>query len=500
MTAKNKNLKFLKEKIEQENILAPDSLSKDNIMNLLNEKSLDQPPEKTITYSKRFSWKAVVSIAACMAVIISALSINKYFTDKSNLSALSSVTEFSNYDELKETINKITEECEPFYDFTEEGVSYLAGAPKDEISPPTVLHESDEIPIIEELSSEKTYTQVNGVDEGDIIKNDGKYIYILDQSSANIKIYEANEEKADLVSTTHIIKNGVYNAYDMYLYNDKLIVNADCYIDCYYIHKNITVIYDISDKTDIKEIQSFTQDGDYISSRIIENQFYLITNKYVYMQNKLESYAPCKGIDGNSEALSLEDIYCIENPQQPSYVIAGSINLDTCDNFTDTKAILGAGNNIYCSQNNLYVYNSDYSTRNGETNILKFSLDNGAINFVTDGKVKGIVNNQYSFDEQDGNLRIATTYETSEEYNQLVVLDKNLKEIGKVDDFAKGESIQAVRYIGDTAYVITFEQTDPLFVIDLSDPKSPEIKGEVKITGFSSMLHPIDENTILGVG
>lgn len=498
MTAKNKNLKFLKEKTEQENISVPDSLSKENIFNLLNEKAADRPPEKKIAHSMRISWKAMISIAACIAVMVSALSLNKYFSGKKDLSASSSGTEFASYDELKEAIENLTKENK---DYKYESVKLSLDTDiLNETSPSTSYNASQEN-INKDISSETTYTQVYGVDEGDVIKNDGKYIYVLDCSYSIIKIYEPNKEKADLISTTHITKNDEYYAYDMYLYNNKLIVNADyCTDDYYYIHKTITVIYDISDKTDIKEVQRFTQDGSYISSRIIGNQFYLITNKYVYENNRIEGYAPCKGLDGNSEPIELKDICCIENPQQPSYVIAGSINLDTCDSFTDTKAVLGAGEDIYCSQNNLYVYNSDYSTLTGETNIIKFSLDNGSMKLTAQGKIKGIINDQYSLDEKDDYLRIATTYETSDEYNQLVVLDKDLNEVGKVDDFAKGESVQAVRYMDDTAYVITFEQTDPLFVIDLSDPTSPEIKGEVKITGFSSMLHPIDENTILGVG
>ena len=88
----------------------------------------------------------------------------------------------------------------------------------------------------------------------------------------------------------------------------------------------------------------------------------------------------------------------------------------------------------------------------------------------------------------------------SRDCNNLYILDKNLKMTGSVTNFAVEESIKAVRYIGDTAYVITYEETDPLFVIDLKNPSKPKILGKVKISGFSTMLVPVDDNTILGIG
>lgn len=512
MTAKNKNLRFLKEKIEQENIQVPDSLNTENILNLLDDKFSGQTSEKNITHSKHFLRKAIISIAACLAVTVSAISLNNYFTQKTNLSSISSDTKFASYDELKETIKKISKKDETIWHSFKNWI--LEDEDNDMVKSETseMLNASNETDSKLSFKSEKTYTQVDGVDEGDIIKNDGKYIYILNRFNLSFKIYETNEGKATLISTKHIIKYDIQTAYDFYIYDNKLIVNADGTSSRYYsngtyekalssVDKTVSLIYDISDKSNPKEIKEFSQDGYYISSRIINNQLYVITNKIVYEQiNDIESYAPCKCIDETASPLDLKDIYCITNPKDPSYVIISSADLDTCEKYTDTKAVLGAGQNIYCSKNNLYVYNSDYSSDNIKTYIMKFSLDNGKIKFAAQGKVNGNVNNQYSLDEKDGNLRIATTCEVFTKGNQLSVLDENLNEIGKVDGFAKNETIQAVRFMGDTAYVITFEQTDPLFVIDLSNPESPEIKGEVKITGFSSMLHPVDENTIIGVG
>ena len=104
-------------------------------------------------------------------------------------------------------------------------------------------------------------------------------------------------------------------------------------------------------------------------------------------------------------------------------------------------------------------------------------------------------------DEYEGNLRIATTSGYDEKaVNQLFILDENLQEIGRIDNMAKGERIYSVRFIGKVGYIVTFEQVDPLFVIDLSNPRNPEIKGELKIPGYSSYLHPYDETHIIGIG
>ena len=135
------------------------------------------------------------------------------------------------------------------------------------------------------------------------------------------------------------------------------------------------------------------------------------------------------------------------------------------------------------------------------TKIFKVSLS-GGVSFTAYGEVEGYINNNYSLDEFNGYLRVAatTTNDDYEDTNSLYVLDSDLDIVGSVTGFAETESIKAVRYVGDTAYVITCEQTDPLFVIDLSDPTAPEILGEVKISGFSTMLVPIDGDTVLGLG
>lgn len=112
--------------------------------------------------------------------------------------------------------------------------------------------------------------------------------------------------------------------------------------------------------------------------------------------------------------------------------------------------------------------------------------------------------NQFSMDEKDGYFRIATTnssnWNSETNTNNLYVLNENLEIVGKIEDLAKGEKIYSVRFMQNRAYMVTFVETDPLFVIDLSEPTNPIVLGELKIPGYSKYLHPYDEDHIIGFG
>ncbi|MEM0358589.1 MAG: beta-propeller domain-containing protein [Candidatus Hadarchaeales archaeon] len=138
------------------------------------------------------------------------------------------------------------------------------------------------------------------------------------------------------------------------------------------------------------------------------------------------------------------------------------------------------------------------------THIVKIALENFEI--VAQAEVPGRLLNQFSLDEEGGYLRLATTVEPwmfrwkGESTNDVYVLDHELKVVGSLTDLGSGEEIYAVRFIGDKGYVVTFRETDPLHVIDLSHPSKPEVVGELKVPGYSSYLHPINDNLLLGIG
>ena len=267
-------------------------------------------------------------------------------------------------------------------------------------------------------------------------------------------------------------------------------------------------VYDVSDINNITLLDSMTQSGYYNSSRMIGDTLYTVTSYYAYDDN----YIPCCGESASPDQIPADCIYAVKDPVSENFLVVSAYDTINYDAQTESKAVFGGAQDIYCNLENMYIYSTDYSysyenywdggyyANSAKSRILKVDLTDG-ISFTAYTEIDGYIDDQYALDEYNGNLRVATTsYEDDRDVNNLFVLDENLNTIGSVTDFAENESIKAVRYMGDTAYVITYEQTDPLFVIDLSDPASPAILGEVKISGFSTMLVPIDENTILGLG
>ena len=296
--------------------------------------------------------------------------------------------------------------------------------------------------------------------------------------------------------------------------------NADNFKKYYYYgyDKSVTmaVCFDISNKADAKEMWRVYQDGTYISSRLVDNQLIFLSNYYVDLnddkQTVINNCVP-RYSSGNAamERIPCDCVVIGEQVNDSSYLVASSMNIEDKSTLK-TQATLGAGSNVYCTTETLYATSTVYKDTKAAveifgvtevtTSIYKFDIKNGNINYVGCGSVKGHTLNQFSIDEYNGYLRIATTTGSWGDSlsNQLYVLDDSLKVVGEITGIAKGETIKSVRFTGDTGYVVTFEQTDPLFVIDLSNPEKPEIKGELKIPGFSAYLHPVGDNLLLGVG
>ena len=291
----------------------------------------------------------------------------------------------------------------------------------------------------------------------------------------------------------------------MFVSDDKLVVNCTSFSGSTVEEKiagadsaTKAIVYDISDVENPTEINSFEQSGYYTSSRLVGNTFYIVSS---YSINSSKNYVPltCSG-ESDSEKLNAKDIYYAKNGVGTDYIVVTALDVNTCETIGTTKAVLGCGGEVYGNKDYLYVYGSDYSGKEPNTTIAKISLKDG-VEFCDYVKIKGRVNSQYSFSEKDKNLCVFTTENVNgKDNNYLYVLDANLKQIYKSPAFATGESIKAVKYIDDYAYVITYEQTDPLFVINLSNVKKPQFMGNVEIDGFSSMLVNVGNNQLLGVG
>ena len=372
----------------------------------------------------------------------------------------------------------------------------------------------------------KTNVQVEGVDEADIVKTDGNFIYYLTNSA--LTITDVNNVK--LVSKVEF-DNKEFEPQEIFLKDNKIVIigitnheteekniaNTECY---YPTNETYTVakIYNIDDRENPKLERTVEIEGYYLSSRMIGDNVYLISNKYIYAylckdykQSQLdeEEFKP-QYIDTATgeeiKSIGFDCIYYIPEFEDTNYLNIAAFNI-TNNEPANITSYLGGGSQVYSSATNLYITRTKYNYDDGSeinTEIYKFNLKDATCTFSKTGKVPGSVLNQFSMDEKDGYFKIATTDSTSwnseSNTNNLYVLNENLEIVGKVEGLAPGERIYSVRFMGNRAYMVTFVETDPLFVIDLTEPTNPTVLGELKIPGYSTYLHPYDENHLIGFG
>lgn len=374
----------------------------------------------------------------------------------------------------------------------------------------------------------KTNVQVEGVDEADILKNDGENLYLLKGNTLHvIRAYpaESMEELAVVVLKEQFDDEMIcyYYANEMFLYNNYLCVMLTCNYNDYNDTRTMALIYDISDPANPVFVQRFAQDGRYLSSRIANGRLVLVTTysdfySYVYngngqdcvvLEDKLIPRTYLGDADG--VAVAEEGLSVVDGNAPTSYTVVSLFNMDDISRPVSTQAVLGGGTDVFCTSDNLFVARrvyevKEYPSADGmtvsassyvSTQIYSFSFADGVVTRLATGCVPGEPLNQFSMDAHNGFFRIAVTFGND---NGLYVLDNNLTIVGDCEHYGENERIQSVRFMGDWAYVVTFEQTDPLFAIDLSDPYQPVITGEVKLPGFSAYLHPIGNGLILGLG
>lgn len=386
-----------------------------------------------------------------------------------------------------------------------------------------------------------TNVQVEGVDEADIVKTDGEYIYQV--SNGKVLIYKAYPADDMALAGTISYTDGQFTPIELYIYQDKLVVIGSTTFNSsplvsepaqkvrsiYPIYQETATkafIYDVSDKSKPVNIREVSLAGNYVSSRLIADDLYVVSNQNIY--NWQDSSTPLNpqykdtAVSTDTITIPYDDIKYILPVVNSSYLLVAGLSLDEPTRPSSVETYLGAGNEIYVSLNNLYIaVNEGYGgirpmrmTGNGlmppqtqeATLIYKFLLKDAAATYQARGQVPGRILNQFSMDENDGDFRIATTFGNSwmtgadTSSNNVYILDSNLNVTGKLEDMAKGEKIYSVRFMGDRAYVVTFKTVDPLFVIDLADSWNPAVLGALKIPGYSDYLHPYDENHIIGFG
>lgn len=377
-----------------------------------------------------------------------------------------------------------------------------------------------------DFSFAETNTQVSGVDEADIVKTDGNFLYIISNNTLSIidagtmklesqtELQPSSKKRAAYVSEMYLSGNRlVVTGYETEKRNDSgakdtLVDYSGCYFG-YHILGSFSAVFDITERDNIKQLRRVDQDGAVVSSRMIGSVLYTVTSHSPDYSEDTAFYAKVNG-----KELSCDEIYVEESREKASgeastnAVSTVITAYDTAnDSSTVSKAsVLSSARTVYCSTDTLYITCNRYDTtgfQNSTTQIHAFSLKNGEVSYKGSASVPGSCDGQYAMDQDGKFFRIATTdynYKTDKDISSLFVLDENLKVVGKLEDIAPDEQIKSVRFMGNTAYVVTFKNTDPLFAIDLSKPNEPKILGKVKLPGFSEYLHPLSDTLLVGIG
>ncbi len=381
------------------------------------------------------------------------------------------------------------------------------------ISAPSEMPQTDDSAAAGESGYSSTNTQVEGVDEGDIIKTDGQYIYIV--ANNLLKIVKADKGKMTQVASVSLGDN-VY-ASEMYIDKGRVVVvgsrweysngtgEGARFADDYYYwgwSKNYAslTVFDTSDITAPQILRSYEIEGSYASSRKQGSNVYLVTNHYSWADNS--DPRPLVREGAKSYALPLDCIMLAQGSDNQEFLTITALDIADASVPVASESITGSGYVTYMSNSALYIAmpKYDYANDKSTLSIARFSVNGSKIGYMGSGTVEGNVDDQFSMDENNGYLRIATTLWWPEAKNNLYILDGNMDVCGSVLGFAPDESIYSARFMGNRGYVVTFRQVDPLFVFDLSDPNNPAIVGQLKVPGFSSYLHPVSENVLLGVG
>ena len=374
-----------------------------------------------------------------------------------------------------------------------------------------------------------TNTREEEVGEADIVKTDGNYLYIL--YGNKIRILDIRNPEMEELGTIRI--GGNTDPVELYVKDDRLVVfynetvqkNSDQAEDSSaygadYQSYTVAETYDLSDRREPVSLGRVQLGGYYRTVRISGDYIYLFSDYYAdynATRKVAESYIPT--VQGKTIASN-----CIFLPGTigtNQFLVVGSFSLKDPTQIIDSKAILSNGGDCYVSEDNIYVYEYVYDEKEeyDQTLIRKISYKEGKLKGVAQTKIWGQVKDSFCIDEYDGNLRLVTTvnpmyhygkdggielYDASVEENgssnALYILDKKLNVTGKIEKLAPNEEVYSARFMGKTAYFVTYEQVDPLFSADLSDPENPKILGALKIPGFSDYLHGYGEGRLLGIG
>lgn len=495
-------------------------------------------------------------------------------------SAAGDMATFSSYEEMAAYLEKSHRLANIFgwgYHRATADLVMTKEAEKAAPSAPTVTGSKD----AGKPSHSDTNIQVQGVDEADLVKTDGNYLYVVTGDKLSIiQAYPPGDARV----LAEVKFQG--RPQELFLKNNTLVVFGHQVgtknFDQVFIQK-----YNVTDRQKPLLQQTVSCDGYYITSRMIGDSIYAVVNspvmRYSYDLNKEQLVLPEVTNNGQASTVTPAEVHYFNQPDYSyNYTQVLSINMSDSTNTLKKKTLLtGTSQTIYASKDYLYLAGNkgpnyelfinrlfqdlpglmpanaaekiraiqksggsevekfeklarvmeDYFNgpqRNREledkiaqymnkwqfemyrdtdkTVVHKLAISDGQVEYKHKGEVNGRLLNQFSMDEHKGYFRLVTTTQdfrfdgSGESKNNIFILDEELKPSGQITGLAPTERIYSARFMGDRAYLVTFRQIDPLFVVDLTNPKAPKVLGELKIPGYSDYLHPYDENHLIGIG
>lgn len=404
-----------------------------------------------------------------------------------------------------------------------------------------------------------TNTQVSGVDEADIIKTDGTYIYQLVDN--NLKIFLADPASdAQLITTINL--TATYDAYfsQLLLEGDQLILLGQSGywgwgfyplpIDDFQSDEDLDepttdqgeadesasdeanktsiddarimpifdrpitqhlLILDVSNKNSPSLIKRFDIEGSSLAFRKVNNQLVLVSQKYnghLLYRTELATYndlLPNRKVDDQEVEASIEEIVIVDQPDNLDMMSVTVISL--ADYSMNDTHLMGAGQTVLLTPDRLFIAQTTYVESNVssmQTTFYQLTYQNG-LELLNSVSVDGYMINSFAMDYYQNHLRTALTISNwnNNEFtsaNRIVIFNSNLQQVSSIENLAYDETIYSARFVGNRGYIVTFKQVDPFFVFDLSDPSNPKVLGELKIPGFSTYLHPVSDNLVFGFG
>lgn len=494
--------------VGSENVVVPDSLKPENM-----KKKLEQCAWEERRRKRRRQWKFAGAAAACI-VLVAGITVyqNRTRMVKSDSAVINSADSSDGVvakSVEKCPVNKGNQENQKYYAKSYKEIrKYIEASEKEETAKGSTKEQQSCADATGDYSN--TNVRQEGVDEADVAKTDGRYLYVLEDGGDYVSIVDTKTSMKK-ISEIKAPKDETIEEFYLTEKNKKVVMICSNSSDDDYV-EDVTrssliskqtegtrvVTYDVQDKKHPKKTGEVSQNGEYELSRISDGYLYIFSNYWVAEKWKKKypsTYIPY--VDG--DLMKAKDIYLPEGTKGCMYEIVSSINLKQPDKIADSKAIFSEGGDAYVSNKNIYYYEEEW-TGNGKqekTLLRKLSYKKGKLAVVAQKTFRGYLNDSFSIDEYDGYLRMVVTRGKT---NAVYVLDQKLKLTGKITNLAKDERVYSARFLGDTGYFVTYKETDPLFSVDLSNPKNPKILGRLKIPGFSNYLHFYGEDKLLGIG